>query len=180
MAEGKRILLGIGGGIAAYKSATLVSRLAQQGHHVQVAMTPASLAFVGPATFAALSGRPVASEIFTPDRWPLGAHIALAADLDLMVVAPATADLMARMALGLADNLVAALYLQRDCPVLVAPAMSAAMWSKPSVQRNVGQLRGDGVQFIGPDEGWLSCRERGAGRMAEPEAILDAITAQLT
>lgn len=175
MSQSKRILLGIGGGIAAYKAATIVSRLAQQGHQVQVAMSPAATAFIGPATLSALSGRPVATEMFAPQQWPLGPHIELAANIDLMVVAPATADLMARFALGLADNVIAALYLQRDCPVLLAPAMSASMWSKPSVQRNLAQLRSDGVEMIGPDEGWLSCRDLGAGRMAEPEAILQAI-----
>ena len=175
----KRILLGVGGGIAAYKAATLVSRLAQRGHQVQVAMTPAAAAFIGPSTLAALSGRPVASEMFAPQQWPLGPHIELAAEVDLMVVAPATADLMARFALGLADNLVASLYLQRECPVMVAPAMSASMWAKPSVQRNVDQLRADGVQIIGPEEGWLSCRQKGAGRMAEPETILQAIEDQI-
>lgn len=175
MSQSKRILLGIGGGIAAYKAATIVSRLAQQGHQVQVAMSPAATAFIGSATLSALSGRPVATEMFAPQQWPLGPHIELAANIDLMVVAPATADLMARFALGLADNVIAALYLQRDCPVLLAPAMSASMWSKPSVQRNLAQLRSDGVEMIGPDEGWLSCRDLGAGRMAEPEAILQAI-----
>lgn len=179
MARVKRILLGVGGGIAAYKAATLVSRLAQRGHHVQVAMTPASAAFIGPSTLAALSGRPVASEMFAPECWPLGPHIELAADIDLMVVAPATADLMARFALGIADNLVAALYLQRECPVLIAPAMSASMWGKPSVQRNVAQLQADGVRMIGPEEGWLSCRQKGAGRMAEPETILEKVEEQL-
>ena len=170
----KRVLLGVGGGIAAYKAAVLVSRLAQADIDVRVAMTEAAGQFIGISTLAALSGHPVATSMFAPDAMPLGAHIEMAVDLDLMIVAPATADLIARFASGLADNLVAALYLQRSCPILIAPAMSNQMWEKPSVQRNVATLRADGVELVGPEEGWLSCRMRGAGRMAEPETILAA------
>lgn len=178
------ILLAVGGGIAAYKSAALCSRLAQAGHEVRVSMTPAATRFVGPATFAALSGRPVATEVFQCDDWPLGPHIELAGSgnrraADLMIVAPATADLMARFAHGLADDVVTALYLQVECPVLIAPAMSRSMWSKPSVQRNVTQLQSDGCRFVGPEEGWLSCRERGSGRMCEPDRIAEAATGLL-
>ena len=167
----KRILLSVGGGIAAYKSAVLCSRLAQTGHIVQAVMTRAATEFLGPATLAALSGRPVGVDGFDPQRFPLGAHIELARDVDLMIVAPATANLIAKFACGIADDLVSTLYLQNTAPVLIAPAMSDPMWSKPSVGRNVDQLTEDGCRIIGPDSGWLSCRVRGTGRMVDPEQI---------
>ena len=171
----KVVVLGVGGGIAAYKAATLCSRLAQAGHEVRVAMTPAAMQFVGKATFSALSGRPVATDSFEPSLWPLGPHIELVDGADLFVVAPATANLLAQFAGGLANDLLSTLYLQAACPVLLAPAMSNLMWSKPSVQRNVKQLREDGCQFIGPEAGWLSCRQSGEGRMSEPETILHSV-----
>ncbi len=172
----KVIVLGVGGGIAAYKSATLCSRLAQAGHEVRVAMTAAATQFVGTATFSALSGRPVAIESFDSATWPLGPHIELAVGADLYVVAPATANLLGQFAGGLASDLLSTLYLQISCPVLLAPAMSNAMWSKPAVQRNVETLRNDGCQFVGPESGWLSCRQTGPGRMSEPEEILAAVS----
>ncbi|MGB7345030.1 MAG: flavoprotein [Pirellulaceae bacterium] len=171
--KGQAILLAVGGGIAAYKSAMLCSRLVQAGHDVRTAMTRSATQFVGPATLCALSGKPVATEIFQT-QYPLGAHIELAADLQLMIIAPATANLLAKFASGVADDLVSTLYLQATCPVLLAPAMSQAMWEKPSVQRNVSQLQKDGCHFVGPDSGWLSCRVKGAGRMSEPDQIVAA------
>jgi phosphopantothenoylcysteine decarboxylase len=173
------VILAVGGGIAAYKSAALCSRLVQAGHEVRVAMTASATQFVGPATFAALSGRAVATGSFESGQWPLGPHIELAggtgrADADLMIVAPATANLLGQFAHGLANDLVATLYLQVACPVLLAPAMSQAMWSKPAVERNIEQLRRDGCHFIGPEQGWLSCRQTGSGRMSEPDAIAEA------
>jgi len=171
----KSVILAVGGGIAAYKSAALCSRLAQSGFQVRVAMTSVATEFVGPATFAALSGRPVAIGSFDSGKWPLGPHIELADGADLMIVAPATANLIGQFACGLASDLIATLYLQVTCPVLIAPAMSASMWSKRSVQRNIETLRSDGCNFIGPDEGWLSCRKTGSGRMSEPDAILEAV-----
>ena len=176
---GRNVILAIGGGIAAYKSAALCSKLAQAGHQVRVAMTSAATEFIGAATLAALSGRAVATGSFDAGKWPLGPHIELAENADLMIVAPATANLIGQFANGLAGDLVATLYLQVDCPVLIAPAMSASMWSKPSVQRNIETLRADGCHFIGPDAGWLSCRKTGSGRMSEPEAILSAAQAIL-
>src|SRR5690606_38593509 len=134
---GKRIIVAVGGGIAAYKTATVVSRLAQEGHGVRVAMTEAATRFVGPATFSALSGAPVATALFDPSHFPLGSHIHLADGADLMIVAPATADLLGCFAAGLAPCVISTLYLQASCRVLVAPAMSNVMWQKPSVQRNV-------------------------------------------
>ncbi len=168
--NGQAILLAIGGGIAAYKSAILCSRLVQAGYDVRVAMTHSATEFIGPPTLAALSGKPVATDIFHTDH-PLGTHIELASQLDLMIVAPATANLLAKFATGVADDLITTAYLQVDCHVLIAPAMSQAMWNKPSVQRNVVRLQQDGCHFVGPDTGWLSCRVKGDGRMSEPEQI---------
>lgn len=172
----RAILLAIGGGIAAYKSAMLCSRLAQSGFDVRVAMSTSATQFIGSATLAALSSHPVATDAIAPEAFPLGPHIELSRDVSLMIVAPATANLMAKFALGIADDLLSTLYLQTSSPVLLAPAMSNAMWTKRSVQRNVSQLRDDGVHFVGPDEGWLSCRESGPGRMSEPDDIFRAVT----
>ena len=170
--QGQAILLAVGGGIAAYKSATLCSRLVQAGGDVQVVMTKAAEKFIGPATFAALSGKPVSNSCFDPHH-PLGSHIELA-KCDLLIVAPTTANLLAKFASGIADDLLTTVYLQIECPVLLAPAMSSAMWDKPSVQRNVEQLVRDGCHMVGPESGWLSCRQKGNGRMSEPESILSA------
>ena len=134
--------------------------------------------FVGVATFAALTGRPVATRSFDV-RHPLGPHIELAARADVVVVAPASADFVAKAAAGAADDLLTTLLLCAECPVLVAPAMNAAMWAKPAVQRNVAQLAADGVTIIQPGTGWLSCRQRGAGRMAEPDQIAAVIRSAL-
>lgn len=176
--QGRAILLAIGGGIAAYKSAIVCSRLVQCGYDVRVAMTRAATEFIGTPTLAALSGKPVAVKLFDSGH-PLGPHIELADQIDLMVVAPTTANLLSRFAAGRADDLVSALYLQAACPVLLAPAMSEPMWNKPAVQRNVAQLRADGCHFIGPASGWLSCRASGEGRMSEPNEILQAADALL-
>ena len=165
-----RVLLAVGGGIAAYKSAILCSRLAQAGHQVQAVMTRSATEFLGPATLAALSGRAVGLDSFDRQH-PLGAHIQLAAEVDLLIVAPATANVIAKFAHGISDDLVSTIYLQNTAPVLIAPAMSDPMWSNPSVARNVAQLVDDGCQVIGPDSGWLSCRVKGRGRMSDPEAI---------
>ncbi|MGC4003997.1 MAG: flavoprotein [Pirellulales bacterium] len=173
--QGREIVVGVGGGIAAYKTAALVSRLAQSGASVSVAMSPAARKFVGRATFAALSGRPVATRVFDERVFPLGAHIQLAEKADLFVVAPATANFLAQAAHGAADDLLSTLYLCCRCPVLLAPAMNSRMWEQPSVQRNVVQLKQDGIRFMTPGEGWLSCRQTGTGRMAEAEEIFARI-----
>ncbi|MEO1527470.1 MAG: flavoprotein [Planctomycetota bacterium] len=178
-ASPRRILLAVGGGIAAYKAATVCSRLAQAGHSVQPVMTASATQFLGAATLAALSGRSVPSGTFDPGH-PLGSHIELADEIDLMIVAPATANLLAKFASGMADDLVSTLYLQNVAPVLLAPAMSDPMWTKAAVQRNVAQLREDGCEFVGPESGWLSCRVMGMGRMSEPETILAAATKLLS
>jgi phosphopantothenoylcysteine decarboxylase len=169
------IVVGVTGGIAAYKTAALVSQLVQGGIGVTVVLTEAGERFVGRTTFTALTGRPVAREIFDEQQFPLGAHIALAERSELLVIAPASADFVAKAAHGLADDLLSTLYLAFPRTVLMAPAMNSAMWEKPAVQRNIAQLRSDGVQFVDPTSGWLSCRQVGSGRMAEPETILAAI-----
>jgi phosphopantothenoylcysteine decarboxylase len=175
MLEGREIVLGVGGGIAAYKAAMLTSLLVQRGAGVTAVLTLNARRFVGAATFAALTGRPVAARSFDPAAFPLGAHIELAARADLVVVAPATADLLAKAATGAADDLLTTLLLCAECPVLMAPAMNSAMWAKAAVQRNVRQLAADGVAIVQPGTGWLSCRQTGAGRMAEPDEIATVI-----
>jgi phosphopantothenoylcysteine decarboxylase/phosphopantothenate--cysteine ligase len=178
MMQGREIVLGVTGGIAAYKAAALTSSLVQEGAGVTAVLTPNARRFVGSATFAALTGRPVAIRGFDA-RYPLGPHIELAARADVVVVAPASADFLAKAAAGAADDLLTTLLLCAECPVLVAPAMNAAMWAKPAVQRNVRRLAEDGVTVIQPGTGWLSCRQRGAGRMAEPDEIAAAIRTAL-
>jgi phosphopantothenoylcysteine decarboxylase len=177
--NGREIVVGVTGGIAAYKTAALVSQLVQAGAGVTVVTTAAAEQFVGPATYAALTGRPVANRIFDDAQFPLGAHIMLAERAEILVVAPASADFLAKAAHGLADDLLSTLYLAFSGRVLLAPAMNTSMWEKAAVQRNVAQLRADGVQFIDPESGWLSCRQVGAGRMAAPELIFEAIRGTL-
>lgn len=174
---GREIVVAVGGGIAAYKAAALTSSLVQSQAGVSALLTANARRFIGVATFAALTGRPVATKSFDPGRFPLGAHIELAQRADLIVIAPATADVLAKAAQGIADDLLSTLLLCAECPVLLAPAMNAAMWAKPAVQRNVQQLVADGLTIIPPEEGWLSCRQSGSGRMAEPDTIVAAIEA---
>ena len=171
--------MGVAGGVAAYKTAALVSRLAQAGAGVSVVMTASAREFIGPSTLAALSGRPIADQMFASGEHPLGAHIDLARRGELLCIAPATANLLAKAATGLADDLLSTLLLAFTGPVLLAPAMNSEMWEKPAVERNVKQLADDGFHFVGPEQGWLSCRQQGAGRMAEPEAIYEAIAGLL-
>lgn len=172
--ESKKIIVAVTGGIAAYKSAIVVSQLAQAGHDVMVVMSPAAERFTGAATLAALSGKPVVSDLFDP-RFPLGSHIELARSYDRLCVAPATAHFLAAAAQGHSDDLISTLYLCFTGRVWIAPAMNNEMWEKPAVQRNVSVLENDGVEIIGPEAGWLSCRVKGVGRMAEPETIVAAI-----
>ncbi|MCP4190962.1 MAG: phosphopantothenoylcysteine decarboxylase [Planctomycetaceae bacterium] len=173
--KGRRLLVGVTGGIAAYKTAGLVSQLVQAGGDVSVVMTHSSLEFIGQATFAALTGRPVATQLFDP-QFPLGAHIQLARENELLCIAPTSAHCLARLAQGQSDDLLSTLYLCFTGPVVLAPAMNDQMWKNPAVQRNVETLRQDGVHFIDPEEGWLSCRQSGAGRMADPDEIANTIT----
>ena len=168
----RELLIGVTGGIAAYKTATLVSRLVQAGAGVTVVMTRSATKLVGPRTFEALTGQPVRTHVFGLGAHP---HIELADSADLLCVAPATANILAKAAVGLADDLLSTLLLSFDGPVLFAPAMNTRMWEKPAVQRNVAQLKADGAVLIGPEQGYLSCGASGAGRMAEPDAIFKAI-----
>lgn len=172
------LLVCVTGGIAAYKTAALVSSLVQRGAGVSVAMTRAARRFVGEATFQALSGRPVHTSMWQPAGGEIQ-HLALSESADLLVVAPATADIIGKLAGGLADDLVSALLLGAACPVLMAPAMNERMWAHPAVQRNVAQLLAWGVRMVGPDDGWQACRAVGPGRMSSPEALLSAIEAEL-
>ena len=175
--RGKRIALGITGGIAAYKSAELIRLLIKQGASVQVAMTEAATHFVTPTTFQALSG----NRVFV-DQWDTSAansmaHINFSREADVVLVAPASANFLAKVAHGIADNLLTTLTLARNCPLLVAPAMNRQMWSNPATQRNVATLRGDGVVVLGPATGEQACGEIGDGRMIEPEEILEELIA---
>ncbi|MEO2032715.1 MAG: phosphopantothenoylcysteine decarboxylase [Planctomycetaceae bacterium] len=169
------ILLGVTGGVAAYKAADLCSKLVQQGAGVSVILTRSAQKFIGRTTFEALTGRPVNTDLFQPSEHFRGEHIGLAQRADLIVVAPATAASMARLAIGLADDLLTTTILASTAAVLIAPAMNCDMWAKPAVQRNVAQLKDDGFDFIDPETGWLSCGQLGAGRMASPDAILSRI-----
>ncbi len=177
--NGHELLVGVTGGISAYKTAALVSRLVQAGAGVTVVMTRSATRFVGPATFEALTGRTVCTGLFDHPEHPLGGHVSLASRARLMCVAPATANFLAKAAHGLADDLLSTLYLAFPGPVLLAPAMNTLMWNQVAVRRNVRQLREDGVHFVDPGEGWLSCRAQGTGRMADPETIFAAIEHQL-
>ena len=174
-----RILLVIGGGIAAYKALELIRRLRERGAAVQVVMTASAQAFITPLSAATLSGQPVRHELFSLTDEALIGHIELSRSADLVVVAPATANLLARMACGLADDLATTLLLATDKRVLVAPAMNVRMWLHPATRRNVERLEADGVAFVGPGEGPMACGEFGPGRMAEPAAIVDAIESAL-
>jgi len=175
-----RLLLVIGGGVSAYKSLELIRRLRERGASVRVIMTSAAKQFVTPLSAAALSGDKVYDDLFSlTDEAEMG-HIELSRAADLVVVAPATADLLARMAHGLANDLASTALLATDKKALVAPAMNVRMWLHPATQRNVETLRGQGVLFCGPDDGEMACGEYGPGRMAEPPAIVAAIEAALT
>jgi phosphopantothenoylcysteine decarboxylase/phosphopantothenate--cysteine ligase len=178
--SGKRIVLGVTGGIAAYKAAELVRLLGKQGAEVQVAMTEGATHFVTATTFQALSGRPVYLDQWDARMPNAMAHIDLSRSADLILVAPASADFLARIAHGMADDLLATMVLARDCPLLVAPAMNRQMWENPATQHNIAQLQADGVQILGPASGEQACGEVGAGRMLEAEEIVEEVVAFFT
>ena len=170
-----RVLLIIGGGIAAYKCLDLIRRGRERGLSFRCVMTGAAAQFVTPLAVAGLAGEKVYQDLFSlTDEAEMG-HIRLSREADLVVVAPATADLMAKMAAGLADDLASTLLLASDKPILIAPAMNPQMWGHPATRRNLARLAGDGVLQVGPNPGDMACGEVGAGRMAEPHEILDAI-----
>lgn len=170
---GRLVLLGVTGGIAAYKAAHLVRLLKERGADVRVVMTPAATRFVGPDTFAALTGRPVHSDVF--ERPDVVVHVRLARDADVAVVAPATANVLAKLALGLADDLLTSTLLEFPGPVVVAPAMHSGMHAAAATQRNLAALAEAGVRIVGPGEGPLAAGDEGMGRMAEPEDIATAV-----
>lgn len=171
------ILLGISGGIAAYKSAELLRLLIKQGYSVQVVMTEAACHFITPTTLQGLSGKPVFTDQWD-DRVPNSmAHINLSRDASAIVIAPASADFIAKLALGFANDLLSSLCLARNCPLLIAPAMNREMWQNAAVQRNIAQLIADGVQILGPDSGLQACGETGMGRMLETEKLAPHIIA---
>jgi phosphopantothenoylcysteine decarboxylase / phosphopantothenate---cysteine ligase len=170
---GRRVLLGVTGGIAAYKAAYLARLLRERDAEVQVVMTPAATRFVGPDTFAALTGREVHSDVFEHTEEVL--HVRLARHADVALVAPATANLIAKLAQGVADDLLTSTLLEFRGPVVLAPAMHTGMWGHPATIRNVDRLREWGVTFVGPVEGSLAAGDQGLGRMAEPEEIAGAV-----
>ena len=173
----KKLVLGITGGIAAYKAAELTRLLVKQGTVVQVVMTEAAHHFITPVTMQALSGKRVYSDMWDagiPNGMP---HIELSREADAILVAPASADFIAKLVHGRADDLLSTLCLARDCPLLVAPAMNRQMWEHPATQRNIAQLLADGVTVLGPESGEQACGETGLGRMSEPEALLDMLLA---
>src|SRR5213078_181186 len=177
--SGKRILLGITGGIAAYKAAELTRLFIKAGADVRVVMTEAACRFITPATLQALSGQPVHTDMWDARVPDTMGHIELSRDRDVVVVAPATTDFLAKVANGLGDDLLSALCLARRAPLAVAPAMNVEMWQNAATQRNVERLRADGVVFLGPVEGDHADREGGMGRMLEPADIFREVAASL-
>jgi phosphopantothenoylcysteine synthetase/decarboxylase len=177
---GYEVLVGVGGGIAAYKVCQVVSRLVQQGCGVTVAMTDAGTHFVTPLTFQSLTHRQVFTSMWAVEGYHEPQHLSLTERADLFLVAPTTANLIGKFASGIADDLISTLMIGLDCPALLAPAMNTRMWANPIVARNVKTLRDLGYAFIDPGEGYLACGTMGAGRMAEPEEILDRVAALLT
>jgi phosphopantothenoylcysteine decarboxylase/phosphopantothenate--cysteine ligase len=173
----KRILLGITGGIAAYKSAELTRLLINQGIQVQVVMTRAACHFITPVTMQALSGKPVFTDQWNEDTADHMAHISLSRASDAIIIAPASADFIAKLAHGLADDLLSTLCLARNCPLLIAPAMNRQMWENPATQRNIRQLISDGITILGPVSGTQACGEEGMGRMLEPAALAHTVAA---
>ena len=174
-AGGNRVLLCVCGGIAAYKSAELVRRLRDAGAEVQVAMTDSAQRFVGAQTFQALSHRPVRTSLWDAEAEAAMGHLELAGWAQRVVVAPATANTLAKLAHGLADDLVSTLCLATEAPLLVAPAMNHRMWRHPAIQANVATLLARGVRMVGPNDGPLAEGESGPGRMAEPDEIVAAL-----
>ncbi|MEY3786848.1 MAG: hypothetical protein RIQ94_2623 [Pseudomonadota bacterium] len=176
MTINKHILLGVSGGIAAYKSAELVRLFKKQGAEVQVVMTKSAMQFVSPLTFQALSGNPVHSELLDADVENAMGHISLARWADCLIIAPATANIIAKLSHGIADDLLSTLYLAATCPVYVAPAMNQAMWNKAVTRENIETLLRHGVKLIGPEQGDQACGETGFGRLSEPVVICKHLT----
>lgn len=178
--RGRRVLIGVSGGIAAYKTAEVVSSLVKAGAEVQVMMTEAATKLVAPLTFQALSQNPVYTTLLAePKRYNVE-HVALAQWAEAALIAPASANFLARLAAGMADDIVTAVLLAADCPVLLAPAMNPAMWRKPSVQENIARLTGWGYRVVAPGSGRVACGDTGVGRMAEPAELIARLEALFT
>lgn len=173
------VVVAVCGGIAAYKVCTVVSRLVQRGAGVTVAMTESATRFVGVATFQALTAREVLTNLFSASEAHDPQHIRLTERADLFLIAPATANIIGKIAGGICDDLVSTMVVAAACPVILAPAMNDTMWAHPAVRANVARLDTFGYTAVGPAEGWLACRSVGPGRMAEPEEILDSVIALL-
>lgn len=182
-AVGTRVIVGVSGGIACYKVAHVVSRLAQDGVEVTVVMTDAATRFVAPLTFQALSGRPVYTSQWEHVESSDPQHISLARDAEVMLIAPCTMDMLAKLATGRTDDVVSLVASAVDWsrqPLLLAPSMNETMWNQPATRRNLARLREDGCQIIEPGVGWQACRTEGAGRLAEPEVILERVRSILS
>ena len=178
--KGREVIVAVCGGIAAYKVADVVSMLVQLGAGVTVCMTREAQKFVTPLTFQALSGRPVRTDTFDLVESSDPQHIGLTERADLMLVAPATNNVIAKVAHGLCDDLVSLMVCAAACPVVFVPAMNTRMWDHPVAQENVAKLTSIGYRFIGPDSGWLACRNVGSGRLSEPQKIVDEVVRMLT
>ena len=178
--KGREIILAICGGIAAYKSADICSKLVQRGAGVTVCMTKDAEKFITPLTFQALSARPVHTDTFTLLDSSDPQHISLTERADLMLIAPATANMLAKVSHGLCDDLVSLMISAAACPVIFCPSMNNRMWENPINQENVTKLANLGYTFLGPDSGWLACRNTGSGRLADPQSIIDEVTKMLT
>lgn len=177
--DGYEVVVAVCGGIAAYKVAHLVSALVQRGAGVTVAMTEAATRLVGPATFQALTARPVLTSLWSGEYAYDPQHVRLTREADLLVIAPATANIIGKLAGGICDDLVSTIAIAAGCPIVVVPSMNDRMWAHPAVQANAGRLEEFGYTLIGPAEGWLACRCDGPGRMVEPDAILQTVTERL-
>ncbi len=173
------VVVGVCGGIAAYKICSVVSELVQRGAGVQVVMTRAARKFIGPATFQALTARPVFKTMWPAHDERGQQHIQLTESANLMLVAPATANMIGKVAHGIADDLLSTMIMSADCPLMFAPSMKDRMWNNPVVQANVAALQRAGHLFVGPEEGWLACRTVAVGRLAESATIVEAIVRQL-
>jgi phosphopantothenoylcysteine decarboxylase/phosphopantothenate--cysteine ligase len=178
--KGREIIVGVCGGIAAYKVCDLVSKLVQRGAGVTVCMTKEAQKFVTPMTFEALSGRAVRTDIFDLSAENDPQHISLTEKADLLLVAPATNTTIARVAAGLCDDLVSLMVCAAACPVVFVPAMNSRMWDHPIAQENFARLSQLGYRFVGPESGWLACRNVGAGRMTEPARVVEEVVRMLT
>jgi phosphopantothenoylcysteine synthetase/decarboxylase len=178
--KGREVIVAVCGGIAAYKVADVVSKLVQLGAGVTVVMTAEAQKFITPLTFEAISGRPVRTSTFDLVETSDPQHIGLTERADLMLVAPATNNIIAKVAAGLCDDLVSLMVCAAACPVVFAPAMNTRMWENPIARENFGKLAGLGYRFIGPEPGWLACRNVGVGRMTEPGRVVEEVTRMLT